>query len=173
MNGRHDGKCSLYGSANVVPFYYIGHMSDEILTMLGVGATLLASGGSFALFFFRLLVRLEGRIGGLEGRFDGLEGRFDGLEGRIGALEGRFDVLEGRIGGLEGRFDVLEGRIGALEGRFDGLEISFIRLENRFVRLEEKVDGLAKDYQTLALELSELRGEIRARLGDLPAGSPA
>ena len=169
-------------------------VSNEIVTMLGVGATLLASGGSFALFFFRLLVRLEGRIGGLEGRFDGLEGRigalegrfdvlegrigglegrFDVLEGRIGALEGRFDGLEGRIGGLEGRFDVLEGRIGALEGRFDGLEISFIRLENRFVRLEEKVDGLAKDYQTLARELSELRGEIRARLGDLPAGSPA
>ena len=28
-------------------------MSDEILTMLGVGATLLASGGTFALFIFR------------------------------------------------------------------------------------------------------------------------
>ena len=155
-------------------------MSNEIVAMLGVGATLLASGGTFALFFFRLLVRLEGRIGGLEGRFDGLEGRigglegrFDGLEGRIGALEGRFDGLEGRIGALEGRFDGLEGRIGRLEGRFDGLEIRFIRLEDGFVRLEEKVDGLARDHQALARETSELRGEIRGRLGDLPAGSPA
>ena len=87
-------------------FYYIVHMSDEILTMLSVGATLLATGGSFALFMFRLFVRLEGR---------------------------------------------------------------FDRLEGRFVRLEDKVDDLARDHQALARELSELRGEIRGRLGDLPA----
>ena len=62
--------------------------------MLGVGATLLASGGTFALFIFRL-----------------------------------------------------------------------------FGRLEKKVDDLARDHQSLARELSELRGEIRGRLGDLPAGS--
>ena len=99
-------------------------MSDEILTMLGVGATLLASGGTFALFMFRQFVRLEGRMGGIEGRFDGLEGRFD-------------------------------------------------RLEDKFVRLEEKVDDLAKDHQALARELSEFRGEIRGRLGDLTAGSVA
>ena len=110
-------------------------MSDEILTMLGVGATLLASGASFALFMFRQFVRLEGRIGVLEGRFDG-------LESRMGVLEGRFD-------GLEGRFD---------------------RLEDKFVRLEDKVDGLAKDHRALARELSEFRGEIRGRLGDLAAG---
>ncbi len=68
-------------------------MSNEILTMLGVGATLLASGGTFALFMFRL-----------------------------------------------------------------------------FSRLEDKVDDLAKDHQSLARELSEFRGEMRGRLGDLPAG---
>ena len=71
-------------------------MSDEILTMLGVGATLLASGGTFALFIFRL-----------------------------------------------------------------------------FARLEDKVDGLARDHQSLARELSEFRGEMRGRLGDLRAGSGA
>ena len=69
-------------------------MSNEIVTMLGVGATLLASGGTFALFLFRL-----------------------------------------------------------------------------FARLEEKVDDLAKDHQALAREFSEFRGEVRARLSDLPAGS--
>ncbi|MDE0176485.1 MAG: hypothetical protein OXM60_23885 [Defluviicoccus sp.] len=92
-------------------------MSNEIVTMLGVGATLLATGGSFALFMFRQFVRLEGRMGGIEGRFD--------------------------------------------------------RLESRFVRLEEKVDDLARDHQSLARELSEFRGEMRGRLGDLPAGSGA
>ncbi len=127
-------------------------MSDEILTMLGVGATLLASGASFALFMFRQLVRLEGRMGGLEGRMGG---------------------LEGRIGVLEGRFDGLESRIGVLEGRFDALEIRFDRLEDRFVRLEEKVDDLAKGHQALARELSEFRGETRGRLGELAAGSVA
>ncbi|MDE0057468.1 MAG: hypothetical protein OXI22_11025 [Defluviicoccus sp.] len=71
-------------------------MSNEIVTMLGVGATLLASGGTFALFLFRL-----------------------------------------------------------------------------FARLEDKVDGLARDHQALAREFSEFRGEVRARLSDLPAGSAA
>ena len=85
-------------------------MSNEIVTMLGVGAALLATGGSFALFMFRLFVRLEGR---------------------------------------------------------------FDRLEDRFVRLEDKVDDLARDHQSLARELSEFRGEMRGRLGDLPAGGGA
>ena len=125
-------------------------MSDEILTMLGVGATLLASGASFALFMFRQFVRLEGRMGGIEGRFDG---------------------LESRMGVLEGRLDGLESRMGVLEGRLDGLESRFDRLEDRFDRLEEKVDGLAKDHRALARELSEFRGEIRGRLGDIASGS--
>ena len=32
-------------------------------------------------------------------------------------------------------------------------------------RLDRKIDGLAKDHQALARELSELRGEIRGRFG--------
>ena len=40
-------------------------------------------------------------------------------------------------------------------------------------RLDRKIDTLAQDHQSLARELSELRGEIRGRLGDLPAGSRA
>ncbi|MYK58800.1 MAG: hypothetical protein F4027_09445 [Rhodospirillaceae bacterium] len=37
-------------------------MSAEILTMLGVGATLLAAGGTFALLLFRLFLRLESKV---------------------------------------------------------------------------------------------------------------
>ena len=149
-------------------------MSNEIVTMLGVGATLLASGASFALFMFRQFVRLEGKMGGLEGRFGGLEGRFEGLESRFDGLESRFDGLEGRFDRLEGRFDGLESRFDGLEGRFDRLEGRFDGLEGSsrlVVRLEEKVDDLARDHQSLARELSEFRGEIRGRLGDLAAGS--
>ena len=32
-------------------------------------------------------------------------------------------------------------------------------------RLDRKIDGLAKDHQALARELSELKGEIRGRFG--------
>ena len=40
-------------------------------------------------------------------------------------------------------------------------------------RLDRKIDALGKDHQSLARELSELRGEIRGRLGDLHVGSGA
>ncbi len=40
-------------------------------------------------------------------------------------------------------------------------------------RLDRKIDALAKDHQSLARELSELRGEIGGRLGEMPAGSGA
>ena len=43
------------------------------------------------------------------------------------------------------------------------------RLENNVVRLEGKVDVLASDHQSLAREVSKLRGEIRGRLAELPA----
>ena len=39
-------------------------------------------------------------------------------------------------------------------------------------RLDRKIDGLAKDHQALARELSELRGEIRGRFG-MPEIQPA
>ncbi len=40
-------------------------------------------------------------------------------------------------------------------------------------RLDRKIDALAKDHRSLARELSELRGEIRGRLGEMPAGTGA
>ena len=43
------------------------------------------------------------------------------------------------------------------------------RLENNIVRLEGEADGLVHDHQPLAREVSESRGDIRGRLGELPA----
>ena len=54
-------------------------------------------------------------------------------------------------------------------GIFALLDRRIDRLENNVVRLEGKVDVLATDHQSLARELSELRGEIRGCLGELPA----
>ena len=53
----------------------------------------------------------------------------------------------------------MPGVFALLDRRIDRLRIGFVRLEG-------KVDGLAKGHRSLARELSELRGEIRGRLGD-------
>ena len=54
-------------------------------------------------------------------------------------------------------------------GVFALLDRRIDRLGNNVVRLEGKVDVLATDHQSLARALSEPRGEIRGRLGELPA----
>lgn len=38
----------------------------------------------------------------------------------------------------------------------------------RFTRLDEKVDGLAKDHNALARELSEVKGYLRGTLPESP-----
>ena len=62
-------------------------MSAEIITMLGVGATLLASGGTFGMFMFRLFARLESRV---DARMDRVENKVDGLAREISELRGEF-----------------------------------------------------------------------------------
>ena len=52
-----DGRNALYGC----------NLSAGIVAMLGSFATLLAAGGTFAMFLFRLFLRLEGRVDRLEG----------------------------------------------------------------------------------------------------------
>ena len=62
-------------------------MSAEIITMLGGFATLLASGGTFAMFVFRLFLRLESRVDRLEGKVDDLARDVSDLRGEV---RGRF-----------------------------------------------------------------------------------
>ena len=62
-------------------------MSAEIITMLGGFATLLASGGTFAMFMFRLFLRLESRVDRLEGKVDDLARDLSDLRGEF---RGRF-----------------------------------------------------------------------------------
>lgn len=70
-------------------------MSAEIITMLGGFATLLASGGTFAMFMFRLFVRLEGRVDALAGEVADLRGDFSDLSREVSELRGEF---RGRFG---------------------------------------------------------------------------
>ena len=62
-------------------------MSAEIVTMLGGFVTLLASGGTFAMFMFRLFLRLKGRVDRLEGKIDDLARDVSDLRGEF---RGRF-----------------------------------------------------------------------------------
>ncbi len=70
-------------------------VSAEIITMLGGFATLLASGGTFAVFMFRLFVRLEGRVDVLAREVTKLRGDLAGLSREVSELRGEF---RGRFG---------------------------------------------------------------------------
>ena len=70
-------------------------VSAEIITMLGGFATLLASGGTFAMFMFRLFVRLEARVDALAREVTNLRGDLAGLSREVSELRGEF----------RGRFD--------------------------------------------------------------------
>ena len=58
-------------------------MSAEIITMLGGFATLLAAGGTFAMFMFRLFLRLESRVDRLEGKVDDLAREVSEMRGEL------------------------------------------------------------------------------------------
>ena len=67
-------------------------MTGEIITMIGVGIALAA-------FNWRVMVRLESRLGG---RIDRLEHRFGGLEKEVHDLAREFSELRGEIRGSRG-----------------------------------------------------------------------
>ena len=62
-------------------------MSAEIVTMLGGFATLLASGGTFAMIMLRQFERLENRV---DARMDRVEGKVDDLAREVSELRGEF-----------------------------------------------------------------------------------
>ena len=62
-------------------------MSAEIVTMLGGFATLLASGGTFAVIMLRLFARLESRV---DARMDRVESKVDDLARDVSELRGEF-----------------------------------------------------------------------------------
>ena len=67
--------------------------------------------------------------------------------------------------GLNRRFEGVDARFDKVDARFDKVDAD---MGARFDKLEAKVEDLAKDHQSLARELSEFRGEMRARLDALP-----
>lgn len=70
-------------------------MSEEVLTIIGVGIAL-------AVFNWRFMVRLENR---LDGRIDRLDGRIDRLDHDFKGLAREFSELRGEIRGRWTRDD--------------------------------------------------------------------
>ena len=95
-------------------------MSDEILTMLGVGIAL-------GLFIWRINAGMEQR---LDKRIDRLADDHRTLAGEISELCERMARVEGRVGQVEDRMAQVEGRVGQVEGRMarvEGLLEGFLR----------------------------------------------
>ena len=92
-------------------------MSDEILTMLGVGVAL-------GLFVWRINAgmeqRLDKRIDRLADDHRTLVGAISGLRERMGRVEERMGQIEGRMARVEGRMGQVEGQIARIEGLIDG-----------------------------------------------------
>ena len=84
-------------------------MSDEILTMLGVGIAL-------GLFIWRINAGMEQR---LDKRIDRLADDHRALAGEISELRERMARVEGRVGQVEGRMARVEGLLEGFLRRWD------------------------------------------------------
>ena len=126
------------------------------LEVTALGISYLAAGLAFGTFLWRVFAKM---FEGIERRFEGIERRFDEMDRTFGdrfdEMDRRFEV---RLEEMDRRFD---GRLEEMDRRFDG---RFGEMGRRFDVLENKVDGLARNHQDLARELSEFRGEVRGRL---------
>ncbi len=85
--------------------------------MLGGFATLLASGGTFAMFMFRLFVRLEARVDVLAGEVTNLRGDMTREIAKLRAdMTREIAQMRGDLAGLSREVSELRGEF---RGRFD------------------------------------------------------
>ena len=110
---------------------------------------------------------LDKRFDAVHQRFDRIDDWFDRFDKRFDGIDKRFDRVNEPGNSFDARFDRLEA---TLDARFEKSEASF---DARFQSLDAKFDSLAKDHHNLARELSEFRGETRARLDMLIQQAPA
>ena len=116
-------------------------MSDEILTMLGVGVAL-------ALFMWRINAgmeqRLDKRIDRLADDHRTLVGEISGLRERMGRVEGQMGQVEGRMARVEGQMGQIEGRMARVEGRMERVEGRMEQVDGRMARIEGLIDGFVR-----------------------------
>lgn len=111
-------------------------MSDEILTMLGVGIAL-------GLFIWRINAgmeqRLDKRIDRLADDHRTLAGEISELCERMARVEGRMARVEGRVGQVEDRMAQVEDRMAQVEGRVG-------QVEGRMARVEGLLEGFLRRW---------------------------
>ena len=129
------------------------------------------------IFLWRVFVRT---LAGMEARFDD---RFSQVDKQFAQMETRFDDrlvqmesrFDDRFSQVDRQFAQMESRFNdrfvQMETRFDDrfvqVDKQLAQMDGRFASLDKKVDGLAADHHRLSRELSEFRGEVRARLSML------
>ena len=122
-------------------------MGTEVIAL---GASFLASVFAFGVFMWRVFVKVFEQFGAkIDQQFVNLDDRFSN----------RFETLDRKI---DDRFEILDRRI----------DEKIQPIEAKVDKLDAKVDGLAKDHQTLARELAEFRGEVRGRFAELSLPGP-
>lgn len=133
-------------------------MGTEVIAL---GASFLASVFAFGVFIWRVVVKMFEQFSArIEQQFLNLDGKFhDRFETLDRKIDDRFETLDRKI---DDRFEILDRRI---DERIQPIEA-------KVDRLDAKVDGLAKDHQTLARELAEFRGEVRGRFAELSLPGP-
>ncbi|MYF27850.1 MAG: hypothetical protein F4169_03125 [Gammaproteobacteria bacterium] len=133
-------------------------MGTEVIAL---GASFLASVFAFGVFMWRVVVKMFEQFGTrIEQQFANLDGKFsDRFETLDRKIDDLFQTLDRKI---DDRFEILDRRI----------DEKIQPIEAKVDKLDAKVDGLAKDHQTLARELAEFRGEVRGRFAELSLPGP-
>ena len=133
-------------------------MGTEVIAL---GASFLASVFAFGVFMWRVFVKVFEQFGAkIDQQFVNLDDRFSNrFETLDRKIDDRFETLDRKI---DDRFEILDRRI----------DEKIQPIEAKVDKLDAKVDGLAKDHQTLARELAEFRGEVRGRFAELSLPGP-
>ena len=144
-------------------------MGTEVIAL---GASFLASVFAFGVFMWRVFVKVFEQFGArIDQQFVNLDDRFSNrFETLDRKIDDRFETLDRKI---DDRFETLDRKI---DDRFEILDRRIDEkiqpIEAKVDKLDAKVDGLAKDHQTLARELAEFRGEVRGRFAELSLPGP-
>ena len=118
------------------------------LEAVALGITQITAIVAIGVFLWQVFSR---RFEAVDARFDNVDARFERIDAGFERIDAKFDKV---AADMDARFDKVAADMGA-----------------RFDKLEAKVQDLAKDHQSLARELSEYRGEMRARLDALASAS--
>ena len=102
-------------------------MSPEILTILGMTATILIAtwtmNRSLRADLRADMLRLEDRV---DARFEAVDARFEAVDARFEAVDARFEAVNAKIDALREALHGLDKRMASLEGLMQGLREAIV-----------------------------------------------